>query len=84
MIRLDKVVNLLNASRYKITRRNKLISPVSNMVLFLIPLFTYTIGKLMGRQYNEREFLFPLIIVVLFIFWFFLNFKFVKNNTDEI
>lgn len=79
MIRLDKVVNILNTNRFNITRRTKYIHPVSNMIIFMLPLLTYVTGKMLGVHYNEREWLFPVVIFILFIFWFFINYKFVKR-----
>lgn len=79
MIRLDKVVTKLGMNRLKIVKRTIFSNPIGTMTIFLIPLFMYTIGKLLGTEYNEREFLFPLVIGILFVGWFIFNFKFVKK-----
>jgi hypothetical protein len=59
----------------KIVRRNSYIHPASTCPLWVIPLITYLVQKLVGLEFNEREYIWWIGISAMFIFWFFLNFK---------
>ncbi len=62
---------------FKINKR-KLSNPKGSSTLFLIPLFTYLQLNFLNVEF-QREYLWPIGICALFIFWFFLNFKILKK-----
>lgn len=64
---------------FKIKRRNEFVNPIFSFQIFLIPLMVYIIGKIGGVKYNT-EFIWWIVLPLLFGFWFFVNFKFVKNG----
>jgi hypothetical protein len=48
----------------------------------MIPTLMYGFGKLFGTKYNEYEYGWWIGIPTLFLAWFILNFKVVKNEQD--
>lgn len=62
----------------KVVRRNEHLSITSTANLFVMPTMTYIIQKLAGVQHNEYEFIWWIVIPLLFIAWFMLNFKIKK------
>jgi hypothetical protein len=62
---------------FKINKR-KLSNPKGSSTLFLIPLFTYLQLNFLNVEF-KKEYLWPILICSLFIFWFFLNFKISKK-----
>lgn len=60
--------------KFKLKKRT-FASPSTTITLFLIPLMTYLMGKGMGVKYNSLEWIWIPIILGMFIFWFFINFK---------
>jgi hypothetical protein len=57
-----------------------LVSPMTTINLWLIPTLMYGIGKLLGTEYNEYEYVWWIGIPTLFLAWFILNFKIVKDK----
>lgn len=62
----------------KIIRKNSYIYPASTSPLWIIPSITYLVQKLVGLEFNEREYIWWIAIPAVFIFWFLLNFKIIK------
>lgn len=58
-------------------------SPMTTISLWMIPTLMYGLGKLAGAVYNEYEWVWWFGIPTLFLAWFILNFKIVKNEQDE-
>ena len=61
----------------KIDKRS-LASPTGTASLFLTPLSVYIVGKAIGTEYNQFEFLHWIVISLTFTIWFFLNYKITK------
>jgi hypothetical protein len=57
-----------------------LVSPMTTINLWLIPTLMYGIGKLLGTEYNEYEYVWWIGIPTLFLAWFILNFKIGKDK----
>jgi len=57
-----------------------LVSPITTINLWMIPSLTYGLGKLAGTEYNEYEYVWWFGIPTLFLAWFILNFKVVKEK----
>ena len=62
----------------KIIRRDSYIHPASTSPLWVIPSISYLLQKLIGLEFNEREYAWWIGIPTVFIFWFLLNFKIIK------
>jgi len=57
-----------------------LARPMASINLWMIPTLMYGFGKLVGTEYNEYEYVWWIVIPVLFSTWLSLNFKVVKNK----
>ena len=55
-------------------------SPETTVTLWMIPTLFYGFGKLFGTKYNEYEYVWWIGIPTLFLAWFILNFKVVKQE----
>ena len=66
----------------KIVRRNSYIHPASTCSVWVIPSITYLIQKLVGLEFNEREYVWWIGIPAVFIFWFIINFKIAKQQEN--
>lgn len=60
--------------------RRKYTKWSNGIVLALPSTFTYLFGKLMGTQYNNLEFLWWIVIPLLWIIYFALQFKIVRRS----
>lgn len=54
--------------------------PLATINVWMIPTMSYTLGKLFGTEYNESEYVWWIVIPTLFLAWFILNFKIVKEK----
>jgi hypothetical protein len=75
-MKVDKIL----IKNMKITKRAGYQSPTGTMTIWLIPTISYILQKLCGIQFNQYEFVWWIVIPVLFIVWFILNFKVTKDN----
>ena len=55
-------------------------SPMATISLWFIPTLVYSLGKLGGTVYNKYEWVWWFGIPTLFLAWFILNFKVVKEK----
>ena len=62
----------------KINKRVGYQSPTGTMTIWLIPTISYLLQKLCGMNFNQYEYVWWIVIPVLFIVWFTLNFKLTK------
>lgn len=62
----------------KIVRRDSYIHPASTSPLWVIPSISYLLQKVIGLEFNEREYVWWIAIPAVFTFWFLLNFKITK------
>ena len=67
----------------KMTNRNTFLNPVSTMSLWLIPVLTYTFGKVLGVKYNNHEWFWWIIIPSMLLIWFLINYKIVIKNEQN-
>jgi len=58
------------------------MNPISTMMMFLIPTSTYIILKISG-SITQKEWLWWIIIPIMFTIWFFINFKLKSKTTDK-
>ena len=58
----------------KIVRRDSYIHPASTSLLWVIPSVSYLLQKVIGLEFNEREYVWWIAIPAVFTFWFLLNF----------
>ncbi len=63
----------------KISRKNKYISPMSTTPLWFIPSMTYLIQKVTGVQHNQYEYMWWVVIPIMFVIWFMMNYKIEKR-----
>lgn len=76
---LNVVKNIQHIINMKFKKRSEYISPLISLQIFLLPLLTYLIGKLNGLNY-DKEYIWWIIIPLLFLIWFFINYKIIKNE----
>jgi len=60
----------------KLVKREKNGSPSATAPMWAIPTFTYVMGKFGGMEFNQFEFIWWVIIPILFLGWLCMNFKF--------
>lgn len=65
-------------------KRTRVCNPFLSLNMVIVPVLVYGLGKMVGIEYNQYEFVWWILIPTLSIFWFFFNFKIVKsdNKTD--
>ena len=73
-MKVDKIL----IKNMKITKRVGYQSPTGTMTIWLIPTISYLLQKLGGMQFNQYEYVWWIVIPVLFVVWFILNFKLTK------
>jgi hypothetical protein len=61
-------------------KKRLLTSPETTVTLWMIPTLMYGFGKLFGTKYNEYEYVWWIGIPTLFLVWFILNFKVIKEK----
>jgi hypothetical protein len=65
-------------------KKTRLCNPLLSLHMLTIPLLVYGIGKLNCVTYNHQyEFVWWILIPVLFIVWFLFNFKFSLKTKEE-
>ena len=64
----------------KIIKRGWMSSPISTLNLWMIPLMFYTIQKYAGVIRPDREWMWWVVIPILFSVWFVYNFKIIKSK----
>ena len=62
----------------KIVKRNKLISPISTIPMWLIPTLSYSLQKVAGVEFNEYEYVWGIVIPLMVVLWVLLNWKIKK------
>ncbi len=62
----------------KIVKRNKHISPMSTIPMWLIPTLSYSLQKVAGVKFNEYEYLWGIVIPLMVVLWVLLNWKIKK------
>ena len=61
-------------------KKRILANPMATISLWLIPTLTYVMGKLGSMEYNKYEWVWWVGTPILFLAWFILNYKVVKEN----
>ena len=62
----------------KIVKRNKHISPISTIPMWIIPTLSYSIQKGVGVQFNEYEYVWWIVIPSMVVLWGLFNWKIKK------
>jgi hypothetical protein len=63
----------------KITKRHWYSSPGLTVSIWLIPTLSYLIQKVGGVEFNQYEWVWWVVIPILIVIWFFINFKLNKS-----
>lgn len=63
----------------KIIRRNPYVSPISSIIIWLMPLVQYPMLK-MSNAIQRNEWIYPMIIVSMFLLWLIANWKLEKQK----
>lgn len=66
-----------------VIKKTRFCNPLISLHMFTIPLLVYGVGKINGVAYNQYEFVWWILIPVLFVLWFFFNFKFALKSKEE-
>jgi len=65
-------------NKMKIVRRNKLISPMSTIPMWLIPTLNYLLLKVYAVQFNGYEYVWGIVIPSMVVLWVLFNWKIKK------
>ena len=63
----------------RIVKRSFASQPIGSMTLWLIPTMSYILGKFGGTNY-QKEWIWWVIIPILILVWFLLNWKIKKTK----
>jgi hypothetical protein len=53
--------------------------PLTSVILWVMPLIVYILGKLAGVNYNEYEYIWYIVVPALFVLWLYANFKIIRR-----